>query len=72
MIIWTVEESNLISCYWKEGDSISDVRAKIYKAFPYMNPEMQQLSKGTVRKMESIPEKQFQKMRFDHSENTNA
>lgn len=67
MIVWTVEESNLLSCYWNEGCSISDVREKVYKAFPYMDSEMQQLAKNTMKKLEEVPERLFRKMSFIHS-----
>ena len=72
MIIWTVEETDLISCYWREGSTITELRSELYRAFPYMEPEMQLLTEKVLKRLDKLSEKEYRQMKFIHSGSVEA
>ena len=67
MTVWTVEEMNLISGYWKEGMQKEELKEKMNNALPYMEKEIRQLVNATIKKLDVTPDREYGLMKFIHS-----
>lgn len=54
---FTVEEMNLLAIY--KGESKEEVTEKIAFAFSFMDSDMRELAKRTVKKLNSLSDKEF-------------
>ena len=60
---FTVEEMNLLSIY--RGESKEEVTEKIAFALSFMDKDMRELAKRTVKKLNSLSDKEFATLSID-------
>mgnify|MGYP000855677352 FL=1 len=60
---FTVEEMNLLSIY--RGESKEEVTEKIAFALSFMDKDMRELAKRTVKKVNSLSDKKFAALSID-------
>ena len=60
---FTVEEMNLLSIY--RGESKEEVTEKIAFALSFMDKDMRELAKRTIKKVNSLSDKKFAALSID-------
>ena len=60
---FTVEEMNLLSIY--RGETKEEVTEKIAFALSFMDPDMRELVKRTVKKVNSLSDQEFAALSID-------
>ena len=63
---FTVEEMNLLSIY--RGKSKEEVTEKIAFALSFMDPDMQELAKRTVKKVNNLSDQEFASLSIDSAD----
>lgn len=58
---FTVEETNLLSIYSGDKQSVTD---NITAALPYMDADIRELAGVVVRKLQAVTDSEFSEMRF--------
>ena len=63
---FTVEEMNLLSIY--RGETKEEVTEKIAFALSFMDPDMRELAKCTVKKVNSLSDQEFAALSIDSAD----
>ena len=63
---FTVEEMNLLSIY--RGETKEEVTEKIAFALSFMDPDMRELAKRTVKKANSLSDQEFAALSIDSAD----
>ena len=63
---FTVEEMNLLSIY--RGETKEEVTEKIAFVLSFMDPDMRELAKHTVKKVNSLSDQEFAALSIDSAD----